>query len=67
MSVISLQRTGLPWNSNSEPETAHLAGSKVICIFVLKYKLTFWENQTKLKCGTGAEKAPNSNYRTSQA
>lgn len=61
-----MQRTGLPWNTNGVPETAHLAGSNVICIFVLKYELTSWEKQTKLKCGAGAEKAPNNNYRSSQ-
>lgn len=43
-------------NLNSEAETARLAGSKVICILILKDKLTSWEMQTQLKCGAGVEK-----------
>lgn len=49
-------------NSNSEPETAHLAGSKVMGSLILKPKLTSWETQTKLKHGAGEEKPLNSNY-----
>jgi hypothetical protein len=43
-------------NLNSEAETAWLAGSKVICILILKDKLTSWEMQIELKCGAGVEK-----------